>query len=204
MAKNAEDYIIAHANEKPSNTSTNNVFNLKHYTQDKKYTNVDRTQYRDTKHTNTSRIHCGLNNHESDICRKKNWSKQSRPISCFRCGKTDHKSYDCKVSERGQTQQAAAMQVLEQSIPTMQQTKHNVCSENHKLTEYSGPKEGEVQLACGCMLPIVAGALNPDGQQSTPNCIRSVNDIHVSTLRDTGSTTCVIKSSLVHPEQNTG
>jgi len=54
------------------------------------------------------------------------------------------------------------------------------------------------------MLPIVAGALNPNGYHSTPNCIGSVNDIQVSTLRDTGSTTCVIKSSLVHPEQYTG
>ena len=93
MAKTAEDYIEAHASDKSSNTSTNNVFNLKHKTQDKKYTNVDKTQYRDTKHTNTSCIHCGLNNHESDNCRKKNWSKQSRPISCFRCGETGHKSY---------------------------------------------------------------------------------------------------------------
>ena len=52
----------------------------------------------------------------------------------------------------------------------------------------------------------VAGALNPDGQHKlgTPNCIGSVNDIQVSTLRDTGSTTYVIKSSLVHPEQYTG
>jgi len=79
------------------------------------------------------------------------------------------------------------MQVLEPSVPTIQQIKHNVCNENHKWTEYSGPKEGEVQLACGCMLPIVAGALNPDGQHKfgTPNCIGSVNDIQVSTLRDT-------------------
>jgi len=63
----------------------------------------------------------------------------------------------------------------------------------------------EIQLAYGCMLPIVAGAMNPDGQHKlgTPNCIGSVNDIQVSTLRDTGSTTCVIKSSLVHPEQYT-
>jgi len=56
------------------------------------------------------------------------------------------------------------------------------------------------------MLPIVAGALNPDRQHKlgTPNCIGSVNGLQVSTLRDTGSTTCVIKSSLVHPEQYTG
>jgi len=36
MAKTAEDYIEAHASDKPSNTSTSNVFNLKHKIQDKK------------------------------------------------------------------------------------------------------------------------------------------------------------------------
>ena len=83
MAKTAEDYIEAHASDKPANTSTSSVFDFKHKTQDKKYTNGDKTQYRDTKHTNTSCIHCGLNNHESDNCRKKNWNKQTnntRPI----------------------------------------------------------------------------------------------------------------------------
>jgi len=50
MAKTAEDYMEAHASEKPAN---NSVFNFKHKTQDKKYTNGDKTQYRDTKHTNT-------------------------------------------------------------------------------------------------------------------------------------------------------
>jgi len=48
---------------------------------------------------------------------------------------TGHKSYDCKANKWGQTQQAAAMQVLEPSVPTTQQTRHNVCNENHKCLE---------------------------------------------------------------------
>jgi len=43
--------------------------------------------------------------------------------------------------------------------------------------EYMGPRgchdshgESEIQLACGCMLPVVAGAFSPDGQQKLERC----------------------------------
>ena len=61
------------------------------------------------------------------------------------------------------------------------------------------------------MMPVVAGALSPDGQvklkewrsQMTPCCKGRVNDTTTLVLRDTGSTTCVVKSSLIRPEQMT-
>ena len=57
-----------------------------------------------------------------------------------------------------------------------------------------------------------AGALSPDVQvklnewrsQITPCSEGRVNDTTTLVLRDTGSTTCVVKSSLVKPEQMTG
>jgi len=72
--------------------------------------------------------------------------------------------------------------------------------------------EGQIKLACGCMLPVVAGAMSPNGQnklknwqlQMTPCCEGQVNGISTMVLRDTGSTTCVVKSSLIKPEQMTG
>jgi len=72
--------------------------------------------------------------------------------------------------------------------------------------------EGEIKLACSCMMPVVAGALSPDGQvklkewrsQMTPCCKGRVNDTTTLLLRDTGSTTRTVKSSLVRPEQMTG
>ena len=62
------------------------------------------------------------------------------------------------------------------------------------------------------MMPVVAGALSLDGQvklkewrsQMTPCYKGRVNDTTTLVLRDTGSTTCVVKSSLVRPEQMTG
>jgi len=76
----------------------------------------------------------------------------------------------------------------------------------HNCDESRG--DGEIKLACGCMLPVVAGALSPDGQlklkqwqtQMVP-CSRGTKTI---VMRDTGSTTCVVKKSLVKPEQMTG
>jgi len=110
------------------------ILNIKHRTRN------TRTVPRHETYKYIMYTYCGLNNHKSGNCRKKNWNKQTnntRPISCYRCGETGHKSYDCKASKRGQTQQAAAMQVLEPSIPTIQQTKHNVCNENHKWTRFN-------------------------------------------------------------------
>jgi len=82
--------------------------------------------------------------------------------------------------------------------------------EPHNCDESRG--DGEVKLACGCMLPVVAGALSPDGQlklkqrqtQMVPCSRERINETSTIVMRDTGSTTCVVKNSLVKPEQMTG
>jgi len=82
--------------------------------------------------------------------------------------------------------------------------------EPHNCNESRG--DGEVKLACGCMLPVVARALSPDGQlklkqwqtQMVPCSRGRINGTRTIVMRDTGSTTCVVKKSLVKPEQTTG
>jgi len=82
--------------------------------------------------------------------------------------------------------------------------------EPHNCDESRG--DGEVKLACGCMLPAVAGALSPDGQlklkqwqtQMVPCSRGRVKGTKTIVMRDTGSTTCVVRKSLVKPEQMTG
>jgi len=82
--------------------------------------------------------------------------------------------------------------------------------ESHNCDE--SRSDGEVKLACGCMLPVVAGALGPDGQlklkqwltQMVPCSRGRINGTRTIVMRDTGSTTCVVKKSLVKPEQMTG
>jgi len=69
-----------------------------------------------------------------------------------------------------------------------------------------------VKLACGCMLPVVAGAFSHElerklkciGAGKTPCGVGTVNGHKVKVMRDTGSTTCVVKRSLVEAEQMTG
>ena len=80
--------------------------------------------------------------------------------------------------------------------------------ESHNCDKLQG--DGEVKLACGCMLPVIAGALSPDGQtkqwqtQMVPCTRERINGTKTIVMRDTGSTTCVVKKSLVKPEQKTG
>ena len=77
--------------------------------------------------------------------------------------------------------------------------------ESHNCDESRG--DGEVKLACGCVLPVVAGALSPDGQpklkqwqtQMVPCSRGRINrtrtTVRTIVMRDTGSTTCVVKKS---------
>ena len=83
-------------------------------------------------------------------------------------------------------------------------------SRPHNCDESLG--DGEVKLACGCMLPVVAGAISHEGERKlkcicvgkTPHGVGSVNGHKVKVMRDKGSTTCVVKRSLVEAEQMTG
>jgi len=56
------------------------------------------------------------------------------------------------------------------------------------------PNEGQIMLACGCMLPVVAGQnmLKDWLLQMTLCCKGQVNDIVTMVMRDTGSTICVV------------
>jgi len=82
--------------------------------------------------------------------------------------------------------------------------------ERHNCNE--SQVDGEVTLACGCMLPVIAGALSSVGQtklkqwqtQMVPCSRGRINGTRTVVMRDTGSTTCVVKKSLVKPEQMTG
>ena len=80
----------------------------------------------------------------------------------------------------------------------------------HQCDDAQG--DGQIKLACGCMLPVVAGALSQNGEnilrqwksQMTPCYEGQVNGVTTMVFRDTESTTCVVKSALVKPEQMTG
>jgi len=94
----------------------------------------------------------------------------------------------------------------------MQQMNNGGNNWSHQCDHTQCEDMGQIKLACGCMLPVVAGALSPNGQnklkewqlQRTPCCKCEVNGISTNVLWDTWSTTCVVKSSLVRQDQMTG
>ena len=65
---------------------------------------------------------------------------------------------------------------------------------------------------CVCTVPYIAGVMSNEGNKRlkmwvdkyTPCCQGRVNNHEVTVMIDTGSSTCVVKKSLVKPEQYTG
>jgi len=112
-----------------------------------------------------------------------------------------------KASVSHELKQKAAMYQMNDQEAAMYNYPYG---EPHNCDESRG--DFEVKLACGCMLPVVAGALSPDGQlklkqwqtQIVPCSRGRINGTRTIVMRDTGSTTCVVKKSLVKPEQMTG
>ena len=129
-------------------------------------------------------------------------------IICFKCGKQGHRQFYCPNANEKGPQKTAAMQVINENTfhdeqPTWSDGRPRNCDESLG--------DGEVKLAYGCMLPVVAGAVNDEGERKltcicagmTPCSVGSVNGNKVKVMRDTGSATCVVKQSLVEPEQMT-
>ena len=100
---------------------------------------------------------CGLNNHNTNECRRARSSQNNTnsDIVCFKCNRPGHKRPQCPMNLN---RMAALYQMNEQeaAMSTYPYGKPHNCDESRG--------DGEVKLACGCMLPVVAGALSPDGQ----------------------------------------
>ena len=104
---------------------------------------------------------CGLNNHSTTECKKKvepsNEDHQRVAITCFLCGKQGHEARNCRFRPGQNIQRAAAMQLITQPLCQVEtgpklEVKYHACDE-------ARDDEG-VKLACGCKLPIIAGAIN--------------------------------------------
>ena len=124
-------------------------------------------------------------------------------IICYTCEKPGHRKSQCPLNKT--THKTAAMVHMNNDDYS-----ENYSTRPHECDEVQA--EGQIKLACGCMLPVVVGALSRNGEnklkqwklQMTPCSEGEVNGIKTMVLRDTGSTTCVVKTALVKPEQMTG
>ena len=95
------------------------------------------------------------------------------------------KKYQCPLNKT--THKTAAMvQMNNDDYRENHSTRPHECDE--------AQAEGQVKLACGCMLPVVAGALSLNGENKlkqwklkmTPCSEGEVNGIRTMVLRDTG------------------
>ena len=152
-------------------------------------------------------VNCGLNNHDGSECRKPRVQRKSNnnDIVCSQCNQVGHKRNQCPMNRNGSVHKTAAVYQMNECVP-----RHGPNYEN--LGSQQCDKSQEVQLACGCRLPIVAGSFSLDGRQKLgqwetqmmPCASGQVNDKAVSVIKDTGSTVCMVRASLVKPEQITG
>jgi len=102
---------------------------------------------------------CGMNNHNTSECRKPRTSQggtYNSDIVCFLCNKAGHRRNQCPMNRA--THKTAAMHQLNNDYSY---TKPHQCD--------NAQCKGQIKLACGCMLPVVAGAMSPNGQNKLKN-----------------------------------
>jgi len=196
MAKAANDFYEAHGypsdSHEPSKRPNGNM----------KQPTLNTVNHRNTQPpsvTHTGTRHC------DNECRmlRSNQNNTNSDIDCFRCNRPGHKKHQCPVN----LNRTAAMYQMNDQEATIYNYPYGG---PHNCDESRG--DGEVKLACGCMLPVVAGALSPDGQlklkqwqtEMVPCSRGRISGTRTIVMRDTGSTTCVVKKSLIKPEQMTG
>jgi len=136
---------------------------------------------------------CGVRNHTTNECQKPRAGHGNTDhVVCFQCNQVGHKRNTCPMNRPNRSagpQRVAAMQQFTTHAAT-----HNYNGPHH-CSESRG--DGEIKLACGCMMPVVAGALSPDRQEvikmwktkMTPCTTGSVSNTETMVLRDTGSIT---------------
>jgi len=105
-----------------------------------------------------------MNGHTAENCRKRqaDYKPVRSDIICFKSGKQGHRQFTCPNSIEKGPQKAAAMQLINK---TLNHDDQSMCRDSrpHNCDESQG--NGEVKLACGCMLPVVAGAFSHEGER---------------------------------------
>ena len=99
-----------------------------------------------------------LQGHTTEDCKRRQTGyTPMKDIMCYKCERPGHKHNNCPNVYGKGPQRTAALQVIEQN------SYHGntpMCNDDgpHNCDESRG--DGEVTLACGCMLPVVAGAIS--------------------------------------------
>ena len=98
-----------------------------------------------------------MRNHTTNECRKPRAGYGNTDhVVCFQCNQVGHKRNACPMNRPNRSagpQRVAAMQHFTAHTPTHNYNGPHHCNESRS--------DGEIKLACGYMMPVVAGALSP-------------------------------------------
>ena len=184
--------------------------------------NPPKQRNRDTRVTATSKdqkkcYKCGSETHLVKNCNRESQlpstdvrKSPSRSLTfsrpCFICGKSGHLARNC--FHRVKT---AAMEMEEHDsrVPhdhnrlSVQDTSdtHPKTVHGHVCNALLSP---EIELKCGCKLPVIADSCFKEGLSRMPVTHGSLAGKRVSVLQDTGCSTIVVRRSLVPEHQLTG
>ena len=97
---------------------------------------------------------CSLRNHRTSECRKPKGDQwNTNNMVCFKFNRVGHKQSQCPMLRTHGPHKTAAMQQMTYE-PSGRKFSPHQCNDSRG--------EGEIKLACGCMMPVVASALSPD------------------------------------------
>jgi len=146
-------------------------------------------------------------------------------FTCYSCGEVRHKSYQCPHRRTEAVEKVAAVSVMTQHQCTdrMRNVVYDTdtrrecvdddkCEQTHDKCLHEVSSQGEVQLVCGCKIPVLA-AVSSHNTECTEKCNKisrgpvstaTVNGVNVDCLRDTGASLDLVRESLVTEQNETG
>ena len=143
---------------------------------------------------------CGSSEHLLKDCPAEGKKTSPRPTldrSCFVCGKKGHLARNC--FHRLKTAALEADTTSDEG--GCSECLRRRASNSNTCNALMAP---EVQLKCGCKLPVIADGCQNNSALHMPVKSGLFSGKEVSVLRDTGCSTIVVRESLVPPEMLTG
>ena len=157
---------------------------------------------------------CGSTTHLLKNCKQVTEEPRKSPVrpstsqrSCFICGKVGHLARNCFQRMKTAAMKTERQLSISSQAENVQSRSDEIsCSrcktaDNHAC---SALLSSDVELKCGCKLPVIADACRNGRNSQMPVKDGWCSGKKVTVLRDTGCSTVVVRSSLVSKEQLTG
>lgn len=130
-----------------------------------------------------------------------NSASSNREKTCFNCHKVGHFANGCPELKGNKSRNFSKSQdAFKKTINAACIV--GVCPKGAPTAESGEGDSASVKLICGHKLPLLSAGCTVGMNMPTRQGL--VNGKHVEVLRDTGSSTVIVRDNLVHPDQYTG